>query len=280
MVPRLDEVAPPAQLADDVLAETAFELERPGPRLPRIERLRKVVGVEHRRVDRLLQAEPEVHEREEKDERPLVLPVAARSPERKRLTVAPGDRRRERRARALARLERARQPFLEPEHLAPGAEAEAETGNHGRAVQPAAARGRGDDVAVTVDHIDVARVAQDRLAGSGRRCGRGRNPRQLRLSALRAPGAQLTRRLLDDEPGALFRVAWAQQVAERNIGEGRVAVPRLAVRERELRALDHDVDELGALAPDRSEVETFEQPELLQEDRALAPRPRLENAPA
>src|SRR6476469_10693738 len=94
---------PPGELGGDVIPETALQLEHPRSRLSRIERRRKVLVVEHRRVDRTLQVDPEVREREEEDERPLVLLVAAGRPERERLAVAPGERRRERRPRPLAR---------------------------------------------------------------------------------------------------------------------------------------------------------------------------------
>ena len=180
------------QLGDDVLTEPALELEHPGPRLPRIERLREVLGVEHRRVDRLLQVEAEVREREEEDERPLVLLVAAGRPERERLAVAPGHRRRERRARPLARLERVRQALL--------AARTSGRGCRGRS------RGRGSP---------ASRPASRRSASRRRRCRSGRrrrrgtcrpraasarrfrapplaavgNPRQPRRAAARAPRA-------------------------------------------------------------------------------------------
>src|SRR3954454_5607960 len=149
---------PSGELGGDLLAEAVLQLEHPRSRLSRIERRRKVLVVEHRRVDRLLQVDAEVREREEEDERPLVLLVAAGRAERERLAVAPGERRRERRPRSLARLERARQAFLQPEHLAAGAEAETEAGDNRRSVEPATAGRRGDDVAPAVDHVHMARV--------------------------------------------------------------------------------------------------------------------------
>ena len=65
-----------------------------------------------------------------------------------------------------------------------------------------------------------------------------------------------------------------EQPLERHVGEGRVAVARLAVGERELRALDDRVD--VARRPDRASARSkpVEQRELLQEDRPLAPRRR------
>src|SRR5437763_413236 len=147
---------------------------------------------------------------------------------------------------------------------------------------PPVAPGTGEPTRSDTCHIDVdvARVAPCRLSGSGRYGRRGWDPRQPRLAAARAPRAQLGRRLLADEPVPLLRVARAQQIVQRHLEGGGVAVPRLAVSERELRALDHDVDEVGALPPERTELELGEQPELLQEDRPLAPRPGLEHPPA
>jgi hypothetical protein len=51
-----------------------------------------VVGVEHRRVDRLLGVQAEVDEREEEDERPLILVVAAGCAEGEQLAVAARER--------------------------------------------------------------------------------------------------------------------------------------------------------------------------------------------
>src|SRR5207342_510714 len=59
--------------------------------------------------------------------------------------------------------------------------------------------------------------------------------------------------------------------------ELRVAVPGLAVGEGELRALGDRVHPLRARLAHGSEVEPLEQPELLEEDRPLAPRPGLED---
>ena len=58
-----------------------------------------------------------------------------------------------------------------------------------------------------------------------------------------------------------------QEPLERDLG---VAVERLAVGEGELRALDHHMDVLGVRQ--LREFEAVEQRELLEEDRALAPR--------
>ncbi len=55
---------------------------RAGFAAPRIERTRKVLGVEHRRVDRVLQVEPAMHHAQEERQAPLILLVAARSAKR------------------------------------------------------------------------------------------------------------------------------------------------------------------------------------------------------
>ena len=86
---------------------------------------------------------------------------------------------------------------------------------------------------------------------------------------------QLTRSGLADEQATLVAVLGREQVVERHVDEGRIAVERLAVGERELRALDDRVDVLGRADADGREVEPGEQGELLQEDRALTPRPGL-----
>ena len=68
--------------------------------------------------------------------------------------------------------QRGRQSLVEPEHLGPAAEAEAELGDGRRALQPATARRRRDHVAPAVDDVDVAGVAarpRRRAARSARR---------------------------------------------------------------------------------------------------------------
>ena len=89
------------------------------------------------------------------------------------------------------------------------------------------------------------------------------------------PGRSSPEASLADEPAPFVRVGRAEQVVQRDLD---VAVPGLAVGERELRALDDRVDEVRALAV--AEVEAVEQRQLLQEDRPLAPRPGLEDLPA
>ena len=177
----------------------------------------------------------------------------------------------------LARLERVRQPLREPEHLRARAEAEAEAGDDRGAVQPAAARGRRDEVAVAVGDVEVAGVARQaerRLAGAGGARDGGGERRHPRLAPVGRARAQRLRRALAHERAALVRVGRAQQRVERDVHELRVAVPRLAVRERELRALDDGVDVVRPGAH-RREVEARQQRELLEHHRPLPPRPGL-----
>src|SRR5262249_23657518 len=113
------------QAGDRLLADAVLDRDVPGQRLAPVERARGRPGVVLRRLDRLLQVEPEVDVAEKRVQRPLVLLVAAGCAEGEiRLAAARGHRRRQRRPRPLPRLQRARQALLEPEHLGPGAEAE------------------------------------------------------------------------------------------------------------------------------------------------------------
>src|SRR5215469_13040263 len=58
-------------------------------------------------------------------------------------------------ARAFARRQRVRMPFLEREHLAPRTERAAELGTENRFAEDAAARCERDYVAITIDARDV-----------------------------------------------------------------------------------------------------------------------------
>ena len=105
--------------------------------------------------------------------------------------------------------------------------------------------------------------APARLARADRRLGRV----QAREPAV--PGDVVLGRVLPDERAALVRVLVREQDVEPDL---RVAVERVAVGERELRALRDDVDELGL--GELGEVEALEQRELLQADRPRRPRAR------
>src|SRR3954452_1029968 len=196
-------------MGDDLFAEARLELDLTRLAVARVERAREVVRVDARRVDRLLQVQSAVDMPEEEVERPLVLLVAAGRAEREIwIAAAECERRRKRRARALAGLERVRQSLFEPEHLRARAQREAELRHDGRAPEPAAGRRRRREVAPPVDDVDVARVPGARgLADSGRG-GTGDGRRQPR--ALTA-GPQLGGRGIADERASLVRVCATQQ---------------------------------------------------------------------
>src|SRR5438270_3709225 len=100
-----DLVAARAQVVDLPTCEPALDLDLAWEGIARVERARKVVRVERRRIDRSLKVESEVHVVQEEDERPLILLVAARRSEGEvRIAAAECERRRERRAWPLARL--------------------------------------------------------------------------------------------------------------------------------------------------------------------------------
>jgi hypothetical protein len=101
--------------------------------------------------------------------------------------------------------------------------------------------------------------------------------RQPGLAASGRAGPELGRRFLAEQSPPLFRVVPREQVGERHIGELRVAVPGLAVGEGELCALSDGVYPFRARLAHGDEVESLEQPELLEEDGRLAPRACLED---
>ncbi len=151
------------------LREPGFERQQTRLCGARVERTRHMLGVEGRAVDRLLQVHPVMGMVQEHQGRPLVLLVAAGRAEGEiGFAVLERERRRQCAARAPAGFEARRQPLLEPEHLHPRAEAEAQFGDHRRALQPAAARGRRHHVAPAVDHIDMAGVAGHRAMAADR----------------------------------------------------------------------------------------------------------------
>ena len=220
-----------------------------------------MVGVELGRVDRLLQVHPEIDVAEERVQRPLLLLVAARSPPGEvGLAVAERQTRAERRARARSGAERRREALLEPEHLRPRSERPAERGNDRRALQPAAARRRRDHVPEAVGDVEMNGAATG-LAGAGGRRGSAerREPAD--------PRPVLGRRLVADEGAPLVVVLRREERLERDLLG--VAVQRVAIRERELSALDDHVDELGGR--ELGEVEALQQRELLEARPARPP---------
>src|SRR5688572_21844027 len=104
-----------------------------------------MVGVELRRVDRLLQIQPEVDVADERVVGPLLLLVAAWGPPGEvRGTVPQRETRTESGARTRPGPQRRRESFLEPEHLRARPERPAECRDDRRALEPAAARRRRD----------------------------------------------------------------------------------------------------------------------------------------
>ena len=83
-----------------------------------------------------------------------------------------------------------------------------------------------------------------------------------------------------DQPAPGFGVLGRKQFDQRDAREVRIRVPRLAVREPELGAFRDKVDVLGGQEILCSEVVSLEQPQLLQKNRALAPRAALGDGPA
>src|SRR5215211_1268471 len=126
----------------------------------------------------------------------------------------------------------------------------------------------------------MASVAARRLADTGGNGVRVAERRYPWFAAVRASRAQVRRGLLADQAAPLVGVAGAQQPLERDVDEARIAVPRLAVGERELRALDDGVDELSSHTVEQAHVEAVEERQLLEEDRPLTPRAGLGDAPA
>src|SRR5579883_2832537 len=172
----LDDVAAASKLVAGRGGHAAFDDEHARARGARPERDGEMLGVPGGRVDRLLQVHAGVHVAQEELRGPLVLLIAAgRAPGEIRLAVAQRERGRERRARTLARRQRAGMILIEPEHLPAGAEAESELGDHRRGLQPAARRRRRDHIAGLVDDVEMHRVARDlaELAHRGLACPHG-----------------------------------------------------------------------------------------------------------
>src|SRR5260370_6359887 len=116
--------------------------------------------VEHGRIDRRLKVMAESGMRQEELQRPLILLVATRGAEGDpRLAVAQSHGWAESRPWSLAALNVVWMVSIEVEHLCPGAEAEAETLDHGRALQPTSAGSASDHVPEAIGHSNMNRVA-------------------------------------------------------------------------------------------------------------------------
>ncbi len=105
-------------------------------RIVRRKRAREMRRVEHRRIDRRLKVMAEHRVGKEELQRPLILLVATRRAEcDPRLAIAQGKGWAESRPWSLAALNVVWVVRVEIDHLCPGAKAEAETLDHGRALQ-------------------------------------------------------------------------------------------------------------------------------------------------
>ena len=272
-----------AQLLDDLRVRAGLHGHAAGAHAARVEGAGEAVVVPVRGVDGALEVEAAAYRRAQRDgeeevQLPLVLLVAAGRAERHdRHAVAQGERGGEGGAGAAARGQGVRQALVQPGHLEPGAEREAQFGHDRVGLEPAAAgRGR-DHVAPAVDDVEVAGVA---AGGAVRRDvrltrhGRRRPLRDRRLPAPGAPGASkpcspaaTTRACALSRgtrppglPGRSSYEAFSPTSARRpalyssdsSSSEGhlgRVPVPGLPVGHGELAALDQQVDVLGGAVP-------------------------------
>ncbi len=96
-----------------------------------------------------------------------------------------------------------------------------------------------------------------------------------RAEARDRSGPQFERGLLADEPAPLLVVGVGKQRRHRHLDKVGIAVEFFAIRVGELRALDEQMDELGARGIGAVEIEALEQRQLLEHHRALRPRARL-----
>src|SRR5207244_6002544 len=126
----------------------------------RMERLHHVLGLKHRRVDRLLQAHAVMHEAQENAERPLLLLIAAWCAECQIWLAATRDEgRRERDAWTRSAAQRRRMAILQPAHLPARRDRKPEARHHRRSLQPAAGWRRRYHVAGRIDDIAMHGVA-------------------------------------------------------------------------------------------------------------------------
>src|SRR5882762_4812153 len=166
-----DVVAARLQIVVDGIGDSGFDVQLVEARIMRPERAVEVQRLHPRPFEGLVQIGepigPELDDVEERLKDGLVLVVAARRADgHEGLTVLQDDAGRERVARAGARTQLRGARSVEPELLAPHAHADAGVAENDGAADPAAARGRVEDVAVLVDDGDMGRVldrARDRL---------------------------------------------------------------------------------------------------------------------
>ena len=89
------------------------------------------------------------------------------------------------------------------------------------------------------------------------------------------PGRSSRLALVPDQPAPFVIVDIGEQHLSRHRDESRIAVETVAVGEGKLRAFDLEMDEIGPGGVKPVQIEAFQQSELLQQHRPLAPEPRL-----
>ena len=215
---RLDEVAAPLELRERSRGRSGPRAGRPRPRLPRVERLREVVGVEHRRVDRLLRRSGRSG-RARGRRRATTGPAGRRRACRRRaLAVAAGERGRERRARPLAGASELGRPSSSQNICARVPRQKPSPGITGEPCSqpPLGVAETALPKRSTTSTWHVSPRVGSPVPGSAPHL---RDVREPRLAAARAAGPQLARGVVADEPAPLVRVRGAE--ADRRAGRRR-----------------------------------------------------------
>src|SRR5438552_12547189 len=137
---------------------------------------------------------------------------------------------------------------------------------------------------------DLAKLAYGRFAADKRSRGRFASARRQYAGGLAnmdlaaATGdvsrTKLKARAVADDPPPLVIVDIGEQHLARHRDKRRIAVETVAVGEGELGALDLQVDEIGPGGVKPVKIKAFQQSELLQQHRSLAPEPCLANGEA
>ena len=218
------------------------------------------------RVDRLLEVHPEIDVAEERVQRPLLLLVAAgRAPREVRLAVAKREAGAECRARTRSRLEATtRSPSSSQNICARVPSGQPSAGMTGElwSQPPLGVAEIMFPKRSAMSRCTVPRPGSPEPAVASAARSEGRRPMPGRYSAEASSPHERPARVV---------VLRRQQRLERDVLG--VAVQRVAIRERELPALDDHVDELGGR--ELVEVEALQERELLETDGAGRPRLRL-----
>ena len=138
--------------------------------------------------------------------------------------------------------------------------------------------------ASTGDSWEAKGLITDRLPARARPVSLGHRlsgaPREPRLTSTGHTRAELQRCGLTYQPAPAVGIASSKKLGDGHIREVGVCIPGFAVRECELRAFGDHVDVVGREKARPVQVEVLEQAQLLQKDRALAPRAALGDRPA